>query len=300
MTVTITLCTQVMKYYGSTEDLYALFITMCVLNAVFSVTAVAGNLLLLLALRKTTSLPVTSRILLQSLAFSDLAVGLLVHPLYILILVQVLQNYACNNIHGTLTAFFLISSVLSAVSFVTVTSVGVDRFLAISLHLRYHELITPRRVRFYVIAIWIFVLLQVLSIFLIDLKIAELVSLGWGFAAIFLLSIVYVKIYRIARHHQIRINNQSQVQAGNQHMARNRSLAMKTFYVFVVFLLCYLPYLVTLTFMVSTGTNVTLQAVIQLTTLLLFLNSSLNPVVFGWKMKEVRQVLRNELRVLFL
>ena len=305
MSVTVTLCTQVMKYYGPTQDLYALYIAMCVLNAVFSVTAVAGNLLLLLALRKTTSLPETSRILLQSLAFSDFVVGLLAHPLYIALTLQVLNNYRCETFHQLLTAFFLISCTLSAVSLLTVTSVGVDRFLAISLHLRYHELVTPRRVRLYVVVVWTFVLLLVQTVLFINLEFGEFALLIFGFASMLIVSIVYIKIYVISRHHQVSIDNQAQavavdrVQAGNHNMVRNKRLAMKTFYAFVVFLLCYLPYLVTITFIVVTGTNVRLQAVIQLTTLLLLLNSSLNPVVFGWKMKEIRQVAGSEIRWLF-
>ena len=80
-------------------------------------------------------------------------------------------------------------------------------------------------------------------------------------------------------------------------MARIKNLAIKTFYVYLVFLLCYCPYLITLTVLLAIPQpNAAIKGAIQLTTVLVLLNSSLNPVVFGWKMKEVRQIVKNDLK----
>ena len=38
------------------------------------------------------------------------------------------------------------------------------------------------------------------------------------------------------------------------------------------------------------------KGAIQLTTVQVLLNSSFNPVVFGWKMKEVRQIVKNDFK----
>ena len=80
-------------------------------------------------------------------------------------------------------------------------------------------------------------------------------------------------------------------------MARNKNLAIKTFYVYLVFLLCYCPSLITVTVLpVIPQPNAAIKGAIQLTTVLVLLNSSFNPVVFGWKMKEVRQIVKNDLK----
>ena len=42
--------------------------------------------------------------------------------------------------------------------------------------------------------------------------------------------------------------------------------------------------------------NAAIKGAIQLTTVQVLLNSSLNTVVFGWKMKEVRQIVKNDLK----
>ena len=49
----------------------------CVLNFVFSLGATLGNLLVIRALMKASTIPATVKKLLLSLAFSDLALGLL-------------------------------------------------------------------------------------------------------------------------------------------------------------------------------------------------------------------------------
>ena len=42
--------------------------------------------------------------------------------------------------------------------------------------------------------------------------------------------------------------------------------------------------------------NAAIKGAIQLTIVLVLLNSSLNPVVFGCKMKEVRQIVKNDFK----
>ena len=42
--------------------------------------------------------------------------------------------------------------------------------------------------------------------------------------------------------------------------------------------------------------NAAIKGAIQLTAVQVLLNSSLNPVVFGWKMKEVRQIVKNDFK----
>ena len=64
MGITFKLCHEVlMKYYGRPEDLDALYITMCVLNGLFALTAIMGNVLIISALKKASTIPLSTRIL---------------------------------------------------------------------------------------------------------------------------------------------------------------------------------------------------------------------------------------------
>ena len=301
MGVTFKLCNQVlMKYYGSREDLNALYIVMCLLNGLLSLTAVLGNVVIIFALKKASSIPSSVRILLQCLALTDLTMGVLGHPLYIAVISVVLQNYSCENIHEILLVFFTLSASLVGASFITVTFIGVDRFLAIFLHLRYNELVTPKRVVTAVATSWIFSITTVIICVFWFFKVGEIGVLIFGYSSTLLLSVIYVKLFSVARQHAASINSQAQVamnMSSFKVMARNKNLAIKTFYVFIVFLLCYCPYLFALTVLLaSSEPSVAVQGAVQLTAVLAMLNSSLNPVVFSWKMKEVRQIVKNDFR----
>ena len=77
------------------------FIINCALNAILSVTAVAGNISILWALTKCSSLRPPSKALLFSLALSDLAVGALVQPLYVMYkTAEINDNFALFCIAG--------------------------------------------------------------------------------------------------------------------------------------------------------------------------------------------------------
>ena len=299
MGATFELCLEVLfKFYARAEGLGAFYITLCAVHGVLSVTAILGNIAMVFALQKASFVPTTSRILLLNLALTDLSVGAVGHPLYIVVIAGIRQNYGCEHIHVTLMVFFIFSASLVVVSLQIVALIGVDRFLAINLHLRYNELVTPKRVVILVASVWICTLSVVFIVVFYYFQVGEIVILAGGYASVLLLGIIYMKVYLVARRHQASIN--SQVQATSSlNLARNKHLAIKTLYVFVVFELCVLPYLITLTVLLISGPSVVLQVTVQLATVLMMLNSSLNPIVFGWKMREIRQIVKNKVKTLF-
>ena len=107
------------------------------------------NILTIHALRKTSSLPKPLKILLLSLAVSDLGVGLLAQPLHIAKMV--------NPANSTSALVYTAKAVFIYSSFFSVVAISVDRFLAIHLHLRYQELVTHKRIVAVVISIWFLV-----------------------------------------------------------------------------------------------------------------------------------------------
>ena len=128
------------------------FLGFCVLNFVFSLVATLGNLLVIRALMKASTIPATVKKMFLSLAFSDLAVGLL-PQLMTAIISAVMLKMASN---GDDLAFFCptvlivrtyFMYLLAFASFLNVIIIAFERLLAVSLHLRYQELVTPRRVR---------------------------------------------------------------------------------------------------------------------------------------------------------
>ena len=251
------------------------------------------NLLTIHAMRKTSSLPNPLKTLLLSLAVSDLGVGLLVQPLYISLMIDPASS--------TVIAFTIISLLFGNASFFSVVALSVDRFLAIHLHLRYEELVTRKRV---VTAVIIFWGLCVSFPFIFMASSKELANVLiitiTGFCFI-ITAVVYCRIYFIVKHHSNQIQVQVQVAQNSQmeSVARKRKSAVSTFYVYLVFLVCCLPeYCITVALLISPP-GTALSGLLFYSTTLVFLNSSLNPVIYGWKMRHIRHAMIDVLRNLF-
>ena len=241
------------------------------------------NIVTIYAINKTSKLPKTLKTLLQSLACSDVAVGLFSQPLYAFFLINWLRldNPRCN----TQQVRTISSSLFSAASFLGVVAISVDRFLAVHLHLRYQELVTHRRVVIVVIAIWVysvFVSLVILWGLLSTRDLIRSISAAFGFI---ITLVVYIRIYQTVRRHKNHIQSMQIRDEAQSEEIKNLTVLIKStvgiFYVYLVFLICYLPYLICM-------------AVIPLT--LMYLNSSLNPVIYCWKMRHVRHAIIDILR----
>lgn len=106
--------------------------------------AILGNLLILLAIRKTSSIAPPSKVLLDSLAFTDLGVGLLVQPLYAVKTLSSCIHTKCI----TSLLFHLLSGHLSITSFFSMMLISLDRFLALHLKMRCRNVVTLKRALF--------------------------------------------------------------------------------------------------------------------------------------------------------
>ena len=73
------------------------YLSLCVLNAYLSNSTTMLNIVAIYAIRKTSSLSKNLKTLLLSLAVSDLAVGLLAQPMYVVYIIHSQQNNATND-----------------------------------------------------------------------------------------------------------------------------------------------------------------------------------------------------------
>ena len=263
------------------------YIVNCVLNAFLSYTAIALNSVTIHALRKAASLPKPLKTLLLSLAVSDLGVGLIVQPLFIAVTAKKSSTYDI-----TFIVYRSTTNLLLYASFFGVMALSADRFLAIHLHLRYQELVTYKRVVAVVISIWLFSALLSLLRFCLPENFTSVIFAFTIASCLFATTLFYYKIYLAVRRHanQIRRSQQEQQAAQNGEMenaATLRKFAVGAFFVYLAFLVCYLPRTCTLvTSIFTSSTN--FNGGTLYTTTLVFLNSSLNPLIYSWKMRHIR------------
>ena len=279
-------------------DLRLTYIGNCSVNIFLSFTAIMFNISTIHAIRKMSSLPKTLKTLLLSLAVSDVGVGLLAQPFYASLQVKWIQQ---NN-PGCIIymVFIFIVSVFSSASFLGVVAISVDRFLAIHLHLRYQELVTHKRAVAVVISIWLLSVFFPSLVFWIPLHIYWRINLISGVIGLFLTTVAYIRIYVAVQLHRNQIHA-LQIQEGAENgemanFARIIKSAVGTFYVYVVFLICYLPYFISLAVYNINGPSIEFKRYWLYSLTVVYFNSSLNPVIYCWKMRHIRQAIMDILR----
>lgn len=274
------------------EELYWSYFANCVFNAILSYSATMLNIVTIQALRKTASLPSVLRTLLLNLAVSDLGVGALVQPLYVAFFaVRMKDNYNNHDFDGINKAFGILANFLGYASFYGVTVLSADRFLAIHLHLRYRELVTPKRVIVVVVAMWIVSgFYSLLGSRQLSWDIAMITFVVNGAACLTATTFFYYKILAEVRRHSHQIHR-LQVAGNGEILTRAvkmKKYALGTFYVYLVLLVCYFPQICVFSVELATGNSAWGNQVSLYTLTMILLNSTLSPLIYCWKMRHVR------------
>ena len=280
--------------HNGSQERQLCVIVNCALNAPLSITAVMGNMAIIYTIWNLSSLHSPSNMLLFGLAVCDLSVGMIVQPFYIIYHTFFITN---NRRTGLIMmkAFNIISNLLCGVSFLTTTAVSIDRYLAIYLHLRYQEVVTKRR------AARLLGLLWCIAAFVVS-------ALLWNpsitfYAALLLIAIclsitvgTYAKIFTVVRNHQKKILQQCAGQSERSGTLRNHTKsALTMFYVCLIHTLCYLPYFVFLILRDGYAVTDFTYLATEFAQTRIFFNSSLNPVLYCWRLRDVRVAVKNTL-----
>ena len=272
---------------------------LCILNAYLSYSTTILNLIAIYAIRKTSSLSKNLKTLLLSQAVSDFGVGLLVQPMVVAQVMNSNRNSETRLIPTKLLIFatnlFIFATLFS------VTALCADRFLAIHLHLRYQELVTYKRVAAAVISIWLIsALISLIRIFLPK----QIMYVGFVIiisACIITATFLSAKLYLTLRRHinQIQVPLVAQNDQG-ESVQRKRKSAMASLYVYLVFIVCYLPNIcVLITIASNSEPRIDVNHLQFYTLTLLFLNSTLNPLIYCWKIKRIQHTIVGTLRHIF-
>ena len=265
------------------------FMFLSVLNIFLSITAFLGNALILVALHKESSLHPPSKLLLRSLATTDFCVALITEPLAVAYWTSVVNEdwIICRSVSA---AFRITSLALGGVSLVTMTLISVDRVLALLLKLRYRHVVTLKRTYMIVVSSWVG------SAAITTLYIWNSLITWWSIMIVeplcLLTSIVsYTKIFFSLRHRQARL--QDQTRRPNKtfplNIARYKEDVSNAIWLQVTMVACYLPLGIVAVFSIKSLVSLSAFLASHYTATLVFINSSLNPILYCWKIKEDKQ-----------
>ncbi|XP_066025067.1 adenosine receptor A2a-like [Pocillopora verrucosa] len=217
---------------GLQQQLSICFVAVDIL---FSITAFAGNSLILVALHKKSCLHPQSKLLL---------VGLVAQPLDALCWISVVQEHwsLCRYARDAASTT---GRVLSLVSLMTMTAISVDRLLALMLGLRYKQIVTLKRT-----------------------------------------------------YYQAQVRDQQQPSQTNAlNMARFRKAVYSALWVQLALAVCYAPICIVNIVIAHTKKYSFLLVVIcKVAVIILCFNSTLNPFLYCWKIREVRQAVKQTIK----
>ena len=282
------------------------------LNISLSITTSLGNALILIALHKVASIHPPTKLFLRCLAVTDLCVGLLVQPLHVTFLMSFLTQMDLRVVYYVYEACACSSRILCGVSIFTSTAISVDRLLALLLGLRYRHVVKLGRVRVVILCFWLISAPgAVVWVWREDIARQETF-------AVLILSVLtsifsYTWIHLKLRHQQAQVQNH--VLRRQQHgrgtplnMARYKKSVSSTFWVQLTLAACYIPLAIVAVLGVNERTEVVNSVYINRigydvawsTALsLVYLNSSLNPILYCWKIRQVRQQVKGTIKQLY-
>ena len=267
-------------------------------NILLSITTVFGNATVLLALSKVCALHPASKLLFRTLAATDFCVGVISQPLTIVsIMSQVHGKF--NVCRYASTVRFLTSYVLCTMSLLTTAAINLDRLLALSLRLRYRQFVTLKRMYVIVTAFWVLTMaFSVMSL------ISERIT-SWFFNIVllscFIISgISYAKIFLLLHHNQTQVNSLSVCQMQpNTVRTPNTEVYKKTvctiFWVQIGLVVCYVPFII-IGLILRKNQAAPIVLAWRCAGTLLFFNSSLNPLLYCWKMSSVKIAMKETVR----
>ena len=159
---------------------------------------------------------------------------------------------------------------------------------------------THKRVVFVVISLWVYSAF-VSSIILWGLRSTRdafgLVSAVVGFILTFVL---YIKIYHTVRRHKSQIQSMQIREEAQSDEIKNFAAHIKStvgvFYVYLVHIVCYVPFQIFSAAIRFHGSSIAMKKCYLLSVTLIFLNSSLNPVIYCWKMRHIRRAIMEIIR----
>ena len=275
--------------------LISVFEFLSALSIFLSITASLGNALILVSLHKETSLYPPTKLLFRCLAVTDLCVGVIVQPLGSAVRLFSSGTYWKN----TSTLHLLhqaISFTLYGVSVFTNSAISLDRLLVL------FSVITLPRARAVIICICL-VGLSCGSMFFLKSQIAFTIVFGLIGICVLTSVLSYTKIYRKLRQFQLQVYTVPQGQSNRRQVPMNivryEKSVSSVLWVQLAVVICYIPFIVVAMLMTyGRIRGKRFEITVDVTVILTYLKSSLNPILYCWRIRAVQQAAKKTIKKL--
>ena len=279
----------------STSLYYRVTLTNCVFSSLLAPMTVVANGLILSTICKNSSLRTPSYVLLAGLALTDFCTGLLTQPFFAVHQwADLTGNIEMFCISGVITQSVGYS--LSSLTVIVMTIMAVERWL----HMSRRSLLTVRRV------VILYITSAVLLIVFNACHMYNWYHTNEYFSALivifflgtvlcfFITGFSYFKVFRIIRHHQSQIQtNQNAID-----IDKYKKSVFTIIYILAIFLLTYVPFVCNLAVFSIMGFISTKLARVSVNAcaVVVFSSSFVNPLLYYWRIKEIRDSVKRILR----
>ena len=273
--------------FHQVSERYLVNLITAIINIVSAPFAVVSNLLIAVAIFNIARLRTPSNLLIGCLALSDVLVGLAVQPGYI-------TYRLMENQHRSVPCFVRIVYanafyICCGVSFMSLTAVSYERFVAVRLRARYNDVFSSKRVLRYMMAIWI------LNLLLTSLQWAGINKESRGmhlivwFLCLLVSGTANIRIGFILRRRRHQVQSHQQTTTEHTRRRREEKLTRSISFIVGVYLLFNMPVLLVTIYHQILGQDIKTYNHYSWTETLAFLNSCTNPLICYWKSRQIRQ-----------
>ena len=270
-------------------------ISACILASIMCLTTLLFNTVVIIAIWRTPVLRQPRNILLCSLAVSDFFVGLTSEPSFLVAEISLLLGKMETYCLAVFIHFYT-GWMFNGISFLTLSAISFERYLAIRLHLRYAEFITTTRVLITAFIYWaIWVTWITLLWFWAKDKVVTHILIAFCCLTATAVAWCYVAIFKTVKRHSKQI--QSSQQQTRQFLGRYRRTTNTMIILISAFVLCYFPFIVTSAISASQQKeDMRTSAAHSLAVLFIFGNSAANPLIYFWRVTDLREAAKQAVR----
>ena len=287
-------------------------IVLCAINGLLCPVTFAGNILVFAAVLRKPNLRNSANTSILCLAFTDLMVGFFVQPSYIVYQASKITSKPGNFPCRQLLAYSFSGALCICMSFLALTLISVERYLAVFYPYRYIEKVNTRRVVAVFVSVWVFVCAILLGLrfaFGINSNLEKGVISAIILSNFIITTVVYIKIFRLVKRCNAQVTVTMSANASSsaenetseqqpQTNSREAKASKTVAFVAGTLFLCFTPTFCT-TIVDQAGLarrDLLYHVIYPIAETAVLLNSCVNPGIYVWRNQGIRHSLVEMLR----
>ena len=276
----------------SATEVKALLIFLAAISIVTFPFTAALNALVIVAMKtKSRMRAIKANILLACLATTDLMVGLIVQPLFIALIIAIVQRKITTRSCAIQSFTKFVMSVLCESSLIHLGLISGERYLAMKHPFAFNTgLVTEARLLTCSALAWAFSLILHIPL-IIDRDVFLITNNTFIVLSFAIIVFCQISVYCEVRRHEKQLATQQVTEEARRKFLKDKRAFKLTAIIVSVLFICYIPTCVFRVVLTNFRSNMSVQtayACFYLATYMEILNSFLNPIIYSVRMRQLR------------